>query len=68
MIRGLPCITKPPVEFFCSPDKLESLLQRLSGAEGITYLAVNAAGELRTNMAKGTVNAVTWGVFPGQMG
>ncbi|KIZ07768.1 5,10-methylenetetrahydrofolate reductase [Monoraphidium neglectum] len=56
---------KAYVEFFCSPDKLESLLQRLSGAEGITYLAVNAAGELRTNMAKGTVNAVTWGVFPG---
>ena len=55
----------PPVEFFCSPDKLEALLQRLDGAPSITYLAINAEGEMRTNQEKGSVNAVTWGVFPG---
>jgi hypothetical protein len=28
-------------------------------------MAVNAAGELRSNQGADAVNAVTWGVFPG---
>jgi hypothetical protein len=55
----------PPVEFFCAPSKLDALLQRLAAAPSVTYLAVNAAGELRSNQAGDGVNAVTWGVFPG---
>lgn len=37
------------------------------GDEGvIKYYAGNRAGESRSNMGKGDVNAVTWGVFPGK--
>lgn len=57
---------KAYVEFFCSPDKLDSLLERLGSAEGITYMAVNAKGDLRSNQDHDGVNAVTWGVFPGK--
>lgn len=57
---------RPSVEFFCAPDKLEALLQRLEGSPSVTYLAVNAKGEMRSNTdGEGGANAVTWGVFPG---
>ncbi|KAK4694945.1 methylenetetrahydrofolate reductase (NADH), partial [Phenoliferia sp. Uapishka_3] len=37
------------------------------GDEGvIKYFAGNRKGESRSNMGKGDVNAVTWGVFPGK--
>jgi methylenetetrahydrofolate reductase (NADPH) len=59
---------KAYVEFFCAPDKVDALLRRLDGAPSVTYLATNAAGELRSKPSGadgGAVNAVTWGVFPG---
>ncbi|GBF91075.1 5,10-methylenetetrahydrofolate reductase [Raphidocelis subcapitata] len=58
---------KEYVEFFCAPDKLEALLQRLGDSPSVTYLAVNAKGEMRSNTdGEGGANAVTWGVFPGK--
>ena len=55
------------VEFFCAPERLDALLQRVEQHPSITYLAVNAAGELRSNYGDdGAANAVTWGVFPGR--
>merc|ERR1719498_1558211 len=55
-------------EFFCSPETLEKLLvgferERL---KFFTYTAVNLKGEVRTNVKENSVNAVTWGVFPGE--
>jgi methylenetetrahydrofolate reductase (NADPH) len=60
------CYQKAYLEFFCSPEALTPLVTRLSGAPSITYMAVNAAGDLVSNQAKDAVNAVTWGVFPGE--
>ena len=40
-----------------------------SGEKGVnmlTYIAVNAAGDKRTNTDGSSVTAVTWGVFPGR--
>jgi hypothetical protein len=62
------CYQKAYLEFFCSPEALTPLVTRLSGAPSITYMAVNAAGDLVSNQAKDAVNAVTWGVFPGEDG
>ena len=55
---------KAYVEFFCSPEKFEQLEARLRGKKTLTYMAVNSAGEVRSNVAHTDVNAVTWGVFP----
>ncbi|BGP13977.1 hypothetical protein JCM10213_005562 [Rhodosporidiobolus nylandii] len=66
------------VEFFLSEAELAELErraaedeeQRRASGEGedglIKWMAGNAKGEFRTNMAKGDVNAVTWGVFGGK--
>lgn len=36
-----------------------------TGDEGvIKYFAGNRKGDIKSNMGKGDVNAVTWGVFP----
>jgi methylenetetrahydrofolate reductase (NADPH) len=56
---------KAYVEFFCAPEKLQPLLDKLDTAAAITYIAVNAQGDVRSNMKEDSVNAVTWGVFPG---
>jgi hypothetical protein len=58
---------KAYVEFFVSPDKLAALLATLDRHPSITYMAVNAEGDVRSNMKQDTVNAVTWGVFPGAL-
>ena len=55
---------KAYVEFFCSPQRFHSLQTRLKGAQSLTYMAVNARGELQSNIGPSEVNAVTWGVFP----
>eukprot|EP00878_Enallax_costatus_P012779 GHUV01013346.1.p1 GENE.GHUV01013346.1~~GHUV01013346.1.p1 ORF type:complete len:376 (+),score=87.57 GHUV01013346.1:1641-2768(+) len=57
---------KAYVEFFCAPEKLQPLIEKLDQLPSITYIAVNAAGDVRSNMKQDTVNAVTWGVFPGR--
>ncbi|GAA5993755.1 hypothetical protein JCM11641_004038 [Rhodosporidiobolus odoratus] len=66
------------VEFFLSKEELDELerrshadeTKRRESGEGddglIKWMAGNAAGEFRTNMEKGDVNAVTWGVFGGK--
>jgi len=56
---------KAYVEFFVSPDKLGPLLSKLEQHPSITYMAVNKEGDVKSNMKQDTVNAVTWGVFPG---
>ncbi len=54
------------VEFFCSPEKFQSLRARLDKEPTVTYMAVNAEGEFVANVSTEDVNAVTWGVFPGR--
>lgn len=56
---------KAYVEFFVSPSKLDALLSKLEQHPSITYMAVNKEGDVESNMKQDTVNAVTWGVFPG---
>ncbi|GAA5946504.1 hypothetical protein JCM3775_007554 [Rhodotorula graminis] len=63
------------VEFFLTGPELDELERksaedarvRKESGEGddalVTWFAGNAQGEHRSNMAKGDVNAVTWGVF-----
>ena len=55
---------KAYVEFFCSPENFAQLEARLRGKKTLTYMAVNSAGDVRSNVAHTDVNAVTWGVFP----
>lgn len=52
------------MEFFCSPDSFRALQARLQTAPSLTYLAVNAQGDIQSNVGPTDVNAVTWGVFP----
>eukprot|EP00249_Psilotum_nudum_P004775 c18272_g1_i2 orf=659-1780(-) len=55
---------KAYVEFFCSPEKLKSLIEKAKDAPSLTYMAVNCKGETFSNIGPNDVNAVTWGVFP----
>ncbi|KAJ2249021.1 methylenetetrahydrofolate reductase (NAD(P)H) met13, partial [Coemansia sp. RSA 454] len=55
---------KAYLEFFVSPSVMKDLLARLDTEPTVTYHAVNKAGELLTNCAEDSANAVTWGVFP----
>lgn len=50
-----------------SSQQLQPLLKKLSANPAITYMAVNAAGDVVSNQANDSVNAVTWGVFPGKL-
>jgi len=58
---------KAYVEFFCSPEMLEIVLDGLQ-QPSIEYMAVRKNGDIRTNASgsENRVTAVTWGVFPGQ--
>lgn len=63
------------VEFFLTGAELDELerksaedaKRRQESGEGddalVTWFAGNARGDHRSNMSKGDVNAVTWGVF-----
>ena len=55
---------KAYLEFFVSPQQLDELLQRIEKHPQITYHAVNAQGDMRTNTTSDAPNAVTWGCFP----
>ncbi|CAM6087661.1 unnamed protein product [Calypogeia fissa] len=55
---------KAYVEFFTSPERLERLTKVMEGESSLSYIAVNAKGETKSNIGPGEVNAVTWGVFP----
>ncbi|KAJ1858744.1 methylenetetrahydrofolate reductase (NAD(P)H) met13 [Coemansia sp. RSA 1822] len=57
---------KAYLEFFVSSSAMKDLLARLDTEPTVTYHAVNKAGELLTNCAEDSANAVTWGVFPGK--
>lgn len=66
------------VEFFLSSSELDELEKRSQEEEQsrrergeadeglIKWFAGNRAGQWRTNIRKGDVNAVTWGVFGGK--
>ncbi|GLT73707.1 hypothetical protein SLA2020_455450 [Shorea laevis] len=55
---------KAYLEFFCSMEKLNALIENSSSFTSLTYIAVNKGGSLISNVSLGNVNAVTWGVFP----
>jgi len=57
---------KAYVEFFCSPEKLNAVVEKSASNSSLTYIAVNSKGETRSNIGPSNVNAVTWGVFPGK--
>lgn len=58
---------KAYLEFFCSPAKLNALVEKCKEFPYLTYLAVNKdGGSWISNVGKCDVNAVTWGVFPGK--
>ena len=55
---------KAYVEFFTSSENFRALEPKLKAASSITYMAVNAKGDMISNVGPTDVNAVTWGVFP----
>lgn len=55
---------KAYVEFFCSPGKLNALVEKAKDLPFVTYIAVNKKGATAANIGPTDVNAVTWGVFP----
>jgi len=59
---------KAYVECFISPENLEKLEKIVKEKyPAITYQALTKDGKVKTNIKEETsVNAVTWGVFPGQ--
>lgn len=58
---------KAYLEVLISPALIDTVIKRMQDDEDITYYAVNASGELKTNApSDGGPNAVTWGVFPGK--
>lgn len=66
---------KQYLEFFCPKDLLPKLLHTIDSynkSEGdasssiISYYAVDKNGNLSTNCKDDDINAVTWGVFPGE--
>ncbi|ORX41123.1 putative methylenetetrahydrofolate reductase [Kockovaella imperatae] len=62
--RGGYVFQKSFVEFFVPLSEVQRL--EASVSKRITMYAANKKGEFRTNTEPGAVNAVTWGVFPGQ--
>jgi methylenetetrahydrofolate reductase (NADPH) len=57
---------KAYTEFFVSPEHLKLLLEGAKRYPSLTYHAVNLKGESFSNTSSHSVNAVTWGVFPGK--
>ncbi|CAI9777097.1 unnamed protein product [Fraxinus pennsylvanica] len=55
---------KAYLEFFCSPQKLNALVEKCKSFPFLTYMAVNKDGTWFSNVNQTDVNAVTWGVFP----
>ena len=53
-------------EFFIHPELMEPLANFLSSKKSIMYQALNIKGEKFQNVKDQDINAVTWGVFPGQ--
>lgn len=66
---------KQYLEFFCHKDIIVKLLQTIdeynnnqgdASSAIISYYAVDLKGNLTTNCNDDDINAVTWGVFPGE--
>ncbi|QRG38163.1 methylenetetrahydrofolate reductase [Candidozyma auris] len=63
---------KQYLEFFIHKDLVHTLLNRVEAHNAkdahsvITYYAVDKSGSLLTNAHDDDINAVTWGVFPGE--
>ncbi|XP_062212821.1 methylenetetrahydrofolate reductase (NADH) 1 [Phragmites australis] len=57
---------KAYLEFFCTKEKLDQLVEKSKEFPSLTYIAVNKEGESFLNVPVNAVNAVTWGVFPGK--
>ncbi|KAF3441393.1 hypothetical protein FNV43_RR15307 [Rhamnella rubrinervis] len=57
---------KAYLEFFCSREKLDVLVEKCRALPYLTYMAVNKEGSWVSNVGQTDVNAVTWGVFPGR--
>lgn len=65
---------KQYLEFFCHKSVLPKFLDKVDSfnnsnndnTQVLTYYVVDKAGELTTNTKPGDINAVTWGVFPGE--
>ncbi|CAF1872641.1 hypothetical protein F2Q70_00028823 [Brassica cretica] len=55
---------KAYLEFFCSKDKLDALVEICKALPSITYIAMNKGETWVSNTSQSDVNAVTWGVFP----
>ncbi|GLT92836.1 hypothetical protein SLE2022_106510 [Rubroshorea leprosula] len=55
---------KAYLEFFCSRDKLNALVEKSRAFTYLTYIAINKEGSFISNVGLGDVNAVTWGAFP----
>eukprot|EP00262_Sarcandra_glabra_P001984 TRINITY_DN1218_c0_g1_i1.p1 TRINITY_DN1218_c0_g1~~TRINITY_DN1218_c0_g1_i1.p1 ORF type:complete len:595 (+),score=95.49 TRINITY_DN1218_c0_g1_i1:116-1900(+) len=55
---------KAYLEFFCSQDKLNLLIEKCKAFSSLTFIAVNKEGKCASNVGPTNVNAVTWGVFP----
>ncbi|XP_059655884.1 probable methylenetetrahydrofolate reductase (NADH) [Cornus florida] len=55
---------KAYLEFFCSKEKLNALIEKCKAFPSLTYIAVNKEGSLLSNISETDVNAVTWGAFP----
>jgi len=58
---------KAYIEFFVSPEKWNALLSKIDDHPTLTYLATTVEGDVQTNMDASSANAVTWGVFPGNL-
>jgi methylenetetrahydrofolate reductase (NADPH) len=57
---------KAYLEFFCTKQKLDQLVEKSKAFPSLTFIAVNKDGESFSNIPANAVNAATWGVFPGK--
>ena len=64
--RGGRVFQKAYLEFFTSKDNLNRLIKKLNTLDDISYQAINVNGDIISNLSEKNINAVTWGVFPGQ--
>lgn len=52
------------VEFFCSEESINTIIQTLNKYSTVSYIAVNKQNNFISNVSEGNVIAMTWGVFP----
>ena len=64
--KGGRVFQKAYLEFFTSKDNINRLINKLKTLDDISYQAINVNGDIVSNLSEQNVNAVTWGVFPGQ--